>query len=98
MEPLSNLPLKLREFKARRCLYFDEKLERNYSIFDLNNPELHSIYRKDINLAYKYFIDHYVEEKFIPSFEQNKLWKNTFKLNSDAYLVNIQPWLYPKEF
>lgn len=98
-ELIKNLPIEFREFKANRYLYLnDQILNRNYSILDLNDSKIKSIYKDDINKAYRYFIDHYVEGKFVPSFEQNKLWKNKFNLSRDIYLVNIQPWFYPKEF
>ena len=98
-ELLNNLPLEFREFKAHRRLYFNGQiLNRNYSILDLHDPKIKSIYKEDLNHAYRYFIEHYVEGRFVPSFEQNKLWKNKFNLSMDTYLVNIQPWFYPSEF
>ena len=98
-ELIKNLPIELREFRANRCLYFNGQiLNRNYSVFDLDDSKIKSIYKEDINLAYRYFIDHYVEDRFVPSFKQNKLWKNKFNLSRDTYLVNIQPWFYPNEF
>lgn len=96
---IKSLPIKMRNFRAKRCIYFDEKLfERNYALSDLCDEELSNIYQKDPRIALKYFIENYVEKKFVNSFEQNKIWKNNFELDRDAYLVNIQPWLYPNEF
>lgn len=96
---ISSEDINFNKMKAHRRLYVSSKfVSRNYTITDLSDMDLNSLYLQNEEQAFEYFWVNYVENQFIKSYTLNLLWRDFFKLNKNDYIVNIAPWLYPKEF
>ena len=97
-ELLSTEHIDFNVMAAKRLIFIAGKLlPRNYSISQLGDNTLTSMALNAPVDSVRYFREQYVEKQFIESYTQNLIWRDTLKLSEADYLVNIQPWFYPKE-